>query len=352
MDYHTTSSWVEMVCIPKNNLCTSITKPDRILFLFSRFRISSFHRSPSSFLSVSVGWVLTVLIVAGLPGAGFAKTVTDQLGRSVTLPDSPRRIVSLAPSITEILYALHLESRLVGATQFSDYPQAAVKLPKVGSYVRLDIERIVSLAPDLCIAVKDGNPLHIIQKLETLGVAVYAVDPRNLTAVRDTVVELGKLLDAGPQAEAVAAAMDRRIKAVQGKLAHVTQRPEVFFQIGISPIVSAGTPTFINELITLAGGRNLARGPIPYPRFSTEQVIAMGPEVIIITSMARKAVFEQVKDRWRQWPDLPAVKNNRIHLVNSDIFDRASPRLVEGVALLARLIHPTCFKPQKEEDSP
>jgi iron complex transport system substrate-binding protein len=262
----------------------------------------------------------------------------------VDVPDHPRRIVSLAPSITEILFALDLGGRLVGVTQFSDYPPPAKTLPKVGSYVRLDVEKIVSLEPDLCIAVKDGNPITVIRKLESVGIAVYAVDPRNLQAVMDTMVELGRLMNVGSRAEAVVATMVDRVRRVQERVSHTARHPGVFFQIGITPIVSAGTPTLINELIVMSGGTNLAQGPIPYPRFSKEQVIGLGPEVMIITSMARKAAFDTVKRDWQQWRELPAVKDGRIYLVNSDIFDRASPRLVEGLELLARLIHPTCFR--------
>ena len=294
--------------------------------------------------------VLIFCILTCLPSTGSTKTVTDKFGRSVDVPDQPERIVALAPSITEIMYTLEVESRLVGATQFSDYPSEAGNLPKVGSYVRLDVEKIVSLRPDLCIAVKDGNPITIIRKLESVGIAVYAVDPRNLNAVMDTVLELGQLLGVSDRAEAVKATMANRTQRVQSKLSCINHRPGVFFQIGIAPIVSAGTPTFIHELIVMAGGTNLAQGPTPYPRFSKEQVIRLWPEVIIITSMARKTVFEQVKADWQQWRNIPAVKNNRIHLVNSDVLDRASPRLVDGLEILARLIHPDCFQSTKMSD--
>jgi iron complex transport system substrate-binding protein len=133
----------------------------------------------------------------------------------------------------------------------------------------------------------------------------------------------------------------QRVKSLVEKAAH---RPGVFFQIGISPIVSVGTPTFIHELIVLAGGTNLASGPIPYPRFSREQVLALSPEVFIITSMARAAVFEKVKAEWSQWPNLPAVRNKRIYLEDSNLFDRPTPRLVGGLELLVRLIHPELFE--------
>jgi iron complex transport system substrate-binding protein len=113
-----------------------------------------------------------------------------------------------------------------------------------------------------------------------------------------------------------------------------------------------GTPTFIHELIVMAGGTNLAGGETPYPRFSKEQVIGMWPEVMIITSMARETVFDQVKAEWQQWPELPAVKNDRIYLVDSNVFDRASPRLVAGLEVLARLIHPECYPAGKPKTQP
>jgi iron complex transport system substrate-binding protein len=118
----------------------------------------------------------------------------------------------------------------------------------------------------------------------------------------------------------------------------------VFFQIGVKPIISVGTDTFIHELIVLAGGQNVAAGPNPYPRYSREQVIGLSPDVIIITKMERQAVFEQVKQTWYRWPHLPAAKNSRIYLVDSDVFDRPSPRLIDALERLAVLLHPQLKK--------
>lgn len=301
------------------------------------------------------GMIAILVLAAAAPGPLMAGTVTDQLGRQVHVPENPRRIVALAPNITEILFALELSDRLVGATQFSDYPIEAARLPKVGSYVRLDVEKIVALEPDLCLAVKDGNPIAAVSQLESLNIPVYAVDPRNLGAVMGTLLELGELLDARSRARAIVAAMETRIAAVQRQVSSVSHPPAVFFQIGISPIVSVGSETFIHELIVMAGGRNLAQGRVPYPRFSKEQVIALRPEVIIITSMTREAVFEEVKSGWQQWQHMPAAKNGRIHLVDSNVLDRATPRLVDGLELLARLIHPDRFpeaQPEPSHDPP
>ena len=288
-----------------------------------------------------------ICLILCTPCCAFSKTVIDQLGRKVRLADHPTRIVALAPSITEILFALKLSDRLVGATQFSDYPAPARSLPKVGSYVHLNVEKIVALNPDLCIAVKDGNPITAISKLEGMGIPVYAVDPRNLKAVMETMEELGRLLDVIERSTAIVRHMRTRIDHIEQCIAGASHRPTVFFQIGVSPIVSVGTTTFLHELIVMAGGINLSQGKTPYPRFSKEEVIVLRPEVIIITSMARHAVFEEVKRNWQQWDAMPAVKNNRIYLVDSDVLDRPSPRLVDGLEILTRLIHPDRFrKPQ------
>lgn len=271
------------------------------------------------------------------------KVARDQLGRTVSVPDHPVRIVSLAPSITEIVFALGEGNRLKGVTQHCDFPAEARALPQVGSYVHLDLERIVALKPDLCIAVRDGNPRHVVDKLEELGIPVYAVDPRNLDTAVNTVLELGQLLGATPRAEALADSMRSRIERVKMSAARADQRPRVFFQIGIAPIVSAGDNTVIHELITMAGGNNLAAGSLPYPRFSREQVVALRPEVLIITSMTKEQDLDQVRNAWQQYDSLPAVRNGRIFVVDANLFDRPTPRLIDGLETLAAIIHPELF---------
>ena len=288
----------------------------------------------------------------GYPFVAHAqKTVTDQLGRKVIIPDNPKRIIALAPNIAEIIFAIEQGHRLVGATQFSNYPEDAKALPRVGSYVHLDIEKIIALKPDLCIATKDGNPIEVIQMLEALDVPIYAVNPRNLTTVMATLAEMGALLNAQDIAQQVVINMKGRIDTVVATVSRTNSRPRVFYQIGISPIVSAGTQTCIHELIEMAGGDNIAKGPASYPRFSYEQILGLSPDIIIITSMARGTVFEKVKTQWMQWEDIPAIKNNRISLANSDILDRPTPRLVEGLEMLARIIHPELF-PAVSKDTP
>ena len=301
---------------------------------------------------VTFRYITIVLMITVLPlilsvTASADKTLTDQLGRHVTVSDQPQRVVSLAPSITEIVFALDQGHRLKGVTTYSDFPPQAVKLPKVGSYVQLDLEKIVALKPDLCIAIKDGNPIAVARRLESLKIPVYAVNPRNLESVMQTVQEVGELLNVQEKADKLVQSMNLRIQKVKSLVAKTTYRPRVFFQIGVSPIVSVGTHTFSNELIVLAGGKNVAQGPIAYPRYSIEQVLALSPEVIIITSMARVAIFKQVKAEWNRWPNMPAVRNHQIFIEDSNLFDRPTPRLVDGLELMVKLIHPELFEGTK-----
>ena len=298
-------------------------------------------KSPSV-KAISIGLVVVIFTLFHFSRAD-AKIVVDQMGRSMTVPDTPRRVVSLAPSITEIIFALGQEDRLKGVTTYSNYPPAALTLPKVGTYIRLDLERIVALNPDLCIATKDGNPKAAADRLTELNIPVYAVNPRDIETVAQAVIEIGSLLNAEEKARDLAEQMHARVQRVKTQVAKTDHRPRVFFQIGVSPIVSIGTDTFINELIILAGGENIAAGSTAYPRFNREQVLSFAPEVIIISSMTRGASFEQIKAEWQSWPNIPAVQNHRIDIVDSDLFDRPTPRLVEALELLVKLIHPEIF---------
>ncbi len=287
-------------------------------------------------------FAITILLACGLPI--MAKTAEDQLGREIRVPDDPKRIIALAPSITEIIFALGQQDRLKGTTQFSNYPAEAAKLPKVGSYVRLDLERIVALNPDLCIAIKDGNPKGIIDRLQSLNIPVFAVNPRNLESMMQTIQKIGSLLNASQKANTLVKDMRSRIQKVDALVSRIDRRPRVFIQIGISPIISAGTNTFIHELIVRAGGLNVAAGNRAYPHFSREQVLALAPDVLIITSMARSGAFEKAKADWNRLSHMPAVREKRIYTVNSDVFDRPSPRLLDALEILTRLLHPKLFK--------
>jgi iron complex transport system substrate-binding protein len=293
-----------------------------------------------------IALIITLPCFEGLSET-YAGIVTDQLGRKVIVPENPRRVISLAPNITEIIFALNRENLLKGVTLHCDFPVEAKLLPRVGSYVGLDLEKIVSLKPDLCIAIKDGNPKQVVDRLESFGIPVYAVDPRNLDSVMETIISIGSLLGADKRAHILVKNMRSRVRHVAELVSATSHKPKVFFQIGAAPVVSVGTDTYIHELIMMAGGINVTAGKTSYPRFSREQLIELSPDVVVITSMTGSDAFEQVLAEWNNWPQIQAVRNKRIYMADSDLFDRPSPRLLDGLETLVKLIHPELFGDKK-----
>jgi iron complex transport system substrate-binding protein len=295
--------------------------------------------------------ILTLSLIFLLHTCGtFAGPVTDQVGRTLEVPDNPTRIIALAPSITEIIYDLGQEKRIVGVTQYSTYPLEAGSLPRVGSYVRLDIEKIVALKPDLCLATKDGNPKHIVDKIVSLGIPVYVINPRNLQQIMDTITRLGSLLHAEQAAADLVSDMEKRIGQVQAQVKKGRYKPRVFFQIDAEPLFSAGTDTFIHELIELAGGINTTAGEVSYPRYSWEDIIVLQPDIVLISSMAGGLAPEYLLQSWKKWHLLSAVKNDKIFVVDAELFDRPTPRLVDGLEVIAAIIHPELFINKKTEE--
>lgn len=290
-----------------------------------------------------------LLVCLAFPASLSARVVIDQVGRSVDVPDDPQRIIALAPGITEIVYDLGQEERLVGATQFSTYPAEAQSLPRVGSYVRPDLEKIVALKPDLCLATKDGNPKHIVDKIVSLGIPVYVINPRNIRQIMDTITRLGSLLHAEQTATELVAGLEKRIERVRKLVLEEGRKPRVFFQIDAEPIFSAGTNTFIHELIELAGGINTAAGEVSYPRYSWEDIIVLQPDIVLISSMAGGLPPEYLVESWQQWELLSAVKNDRIFVVDAELFDRPTPRLIDGLEVIAGIIHSNLLKSRQKE---
>lgn len=283
---------------------------------------------------------LCLLLVGLTLQTGLLRPATAGGTESSILPTAPRRLVTLAPSLTEMVFAVGAGERLVGVDRHSDFPPEARQLPHVGSYIHPDVERVVALKPHLVLAVRDGTPPHLLARLKYVGIPVHVVDPRTLEAVIATIVEVGTSVGVPGKAAELAENLGRRLARIRNLASQARSRPRVFFQIGVAPLVSAGSHTLIDELIATAGGINVAADGPPYPRFSQEQVLSLRPEVIIITTMEREGLFEQVKAGWQRWVQLPAVRQGRIHLIDSDLVDRPGPRLFDGLELVFRLLHP------------
>ena len=270
----------------------------------------------------------------------FPKTIRDGLGREVTIGKAPQRLVSLTPSVTENLYALGLGDRVVGVSSFSDYPPEAASKPVVGDAFQLNYEEILLLEPDLIIG--DAQLVkNYMAKLEELGLPVLAINPSNLREVMDALMLLGKATGAVDAAAQVIGEMEDKIQWVETAVRDLPHeaRPLVFVEVWDEPLMTCGPGSFMQELIELAGGQNLAADASDaWVEYSSELVVERDPEVILLTRpyvdelMARSA-----------WQGISAVRNGRVVEVNSDPFVRTTPRLADALVELATILHPEKF---------
>jgi iron complex transport system substrate-binding protein len=277
----------------------------------------------------------------------FSATFTDETGRKVEVKGPPRRIVSLAPSVTEILFALGLGERVVGVSSCCDFPPAALKIEKVGDYINPSLEKIVALRPDLVIGIAEGDLKAFMQKLASLKIPVYITGSRNFSAVLASIQNLGKVTFSPRSAEKITQRMKERIQAVEARV-RGRPRPRVLPVLNLDPLMSAGEGTFVDDLVRLAGGRNLAgKGKGKYPLLGVEEVFALDPEVIIFSSMKSQDADTERCRRLEQWKTLSAVREGRIYVLDADLIYRPSPRIVDGLEETARALHPQVFKSRR-----
>lgn len=265
--------------------------------------------------------------------------MTDSTGRRLALPALPRRIVSLVPSVTEWLYALGADERLVGRTDYCDYPPEAAAKPSVGGMLAPSLETIVALRPDLVIATDAGNRWETFAALGALGVAVFLVHASRLRQVEEVVRRLGALTEREDAVAPVLARLRQRIEEIRRAVAG-RPRPRVLYVLWPEPLIVPGRDALVTELIDVAGGDSITRDERgDYPRFSLEAAVARAPEVIVL---ARHGTGSGPIDRsrWDRFGGLPAVRQGRVHGVDGNVLHRYGPRLGEGVTALARVFHP------------
>jgi iron complex transport system substrate-binding protein len=279
----------------------------------------------------------------------YPLTVRDDAGRKITLKEKPKRLISLAPSNTEILFALGLEKRIVGVTKFCDYPPAAKKKPKIGGFADPSIEKIISLKPDLVFAT-GGIQQPIVKKLEEAKLTVFVIDPKTLDSLLSVLERVGKLTGNVTEARRLVKKLKQRILEVKTKVAEVKKRPKVFFELFKEPLMTAGGTSIINDLIKIAGGRNIASSvEQEYPQFSLEVLIKENPDVYLASSgsMAKPG---DIKKR-AGWQSIKAVKENRVYVIDENLVTRPGPRLVDGLEIFAQAIHPEIFGELNETDN-
>jgi iron complex transport system substrate-binding protein len=269
-------------------------------------------------------------------------TIQDIAGRRVTIPKRPERIVSLAPSNTETLFALGLGDRVTGVDQNSDYPPAARDKPKIGTFSQPTIEAVVGLAPDLVLAAN----IHVraaVPALESSGLVVVVLNPADLPAVLDSITLVGQLTDSADAASNLRGELAGRIATVEARLRGVATRPRVYVEI-TPKFVAAGPTSFIGDLVMRAGGSNIAddRGT-QYPTLSAEAIVARDPEVIVLTDIGGEVTVASVSAR-PGWAGLGAVRTGRVVAIDPNVANRAGPRVVDALEQLARAFHPELFR--------
>jgi iron complex transport system substrate-binding protein len=264
-------------------------------------------------------------------------TVTDDSGTQVTLDKPATRIVSLAPANTEIVYAIGAGDKLLAGTTYDDYPAQAKSLPKVGDFNSPNIEKTASYSPDLVLAA-GGIQASLRSKLEALGMKVYVVDPTSYDGAIASIENVGKLTGAESGAAAVADKMTTAEKEVRAKVAGLTPA-STFLEIYGKPLMTAGSGTFINDMIAIAGGDNIgAQAGKGFPNFSTEVLVKDDPQVYIADSGSMSKPGD-IKRR-PGFADLTAVKDGHVYVIEDSLIARPGPRLAEGLVALAGLIHP------------
>ena len=272
------------------------------------------------------------------------RTFKDEVEREVTFRFPPKRIVSLAPNITEILFSLGLDEEIVGVSIHCTFPEKANTKARIGSYIRLDFEKIISLKPDLIIATGAGNTKDMVGRLRELGFSTYVIYPKNFSDILKNIAHIGQVVNREKESRGIIEGLRKRSQQVI-ELTKDLPRPKVFIQIGEAPMVTVGKGSFADDLIRLAGGENIAgKEKEVYPRLGMEEILKRSPEVIMISSMNPKGDYRKVFQEWTRWKTLPAVKNGRVHIIDSDLIDRPSPRIIEGLEEFARILHPETFK--------
>jgi iron complex transport system substrate-binding protein len=284
-----------------------------------------------------------VLLVLALASPSPALTVRDMRGREVTLPAPPARIVSLVPSATEILFGLGADDRLVGVTDYCNFPAQAPRKPSVGGMVSPSLETIVALRPDLVIATDEGNREETFAQLRRLGLPIFLVRAHRLADVATVIARLGELTGRAEAARAMIEPMERRIAAVRRAVAP-HPKPRVLYVVWPEPLIVPGRDAIVSDLIEVAGGVSITAGDgDAYPRFSLEAAVARNPEVIILATHGA-GTGKASREKFERFASLAAVRAGRLYTADGDLMHRYTPRVVDGLERLARAIHPEAFR--------
>lgn len=288
------------------------------------------------------------------PSAETSKALvseTDALGKTISLREYPRRIVSMAPSNTEMLLSLGLGEKLVGVTDFYGDVEKVGGVPRVGGYTNPSVERIVALKPDIAFAAR-GNPRDVILQLERHGIPVFSLDTRSVSQLLSDIETVGRLTGVASEASHLTGEIREEMKRIGEKVDALNEndRPRVLWVGQEEPLRTAGAGSIVHELILLAGGKNIARNERDaWPSLSLEKLVLADPDVIILAEDKYKESPDKVRDtlirfqRHPVWQNVSAVKEGRVHAIATDLLGQPSPAFILGLKELARRLHPNLF---------
>jgi len=270
-----------------------------------------------------------------------AAAYTDGIGRRVVLPSHPLKIISLAPSVTELLYLLGADDRLIGVTTHCDWPEDVKRKPKIGTLLNPNYEIILAARPDLIIASTAGNDRAAVYKLAELGLPVFVTAPRSVDGIFETTLAVGRITDRAAEGERLVARMKARLQEVKRRLAGLSPT-RAFFITWFDPLLAPGRKTFENDVLALADVVSITAGSEEfYPRYSLEQILAQKPEVILTVNHEGSPLPDL--RHIAGWRSLKAVQQGRVYVLN-EVLQHPSPRFVDGVEELARKLHPERFQ--------
>ncbi len=271
----------------------------------------------------------------------FPMTVTDSYDRTVTIEKEPEKVISIAPNITEIIYALDRSKKLIGRTEYCDYPEEVKSITSIGNLTDPNIEKIVELKPDLVI-VSTHFKKELVQKLEELGIKVVAFyGDESFDGAYNTIENVGRVLNANEKAQKLITEMKAKVQDVLNKVKD-KPRPSVYYVVsfGEAGDFTAGKDTFIGQMIEMAGGKNIA-DDVEGWSYSLEKLVEKKPEIIICSKYYNS---KQGIENANGYKDLDAVKNGRLYEIDNNILDRQGVRIADGLTELAKIIHPESFK--------
>lgn len=283
------------------------------------------------------GWICLLLLLSQMLLTVRAEVieVTDDTGATVRVMQPVQRVVSLSPHVTELLYSSGATHQVVAAVDYSDYPEQAKHLTRVGSGYQLDIEAIVALQPDLVVGWRSGNQSAQLEQLKKLGLVLYLSEPENLQGIAKNLRDIGKLLGTSANADPVAKKLLQGIQQLQQKYQD-RQRLKVFYQVWQSPLFTVNGKHIISQIIELCGGENVFSGlAILSPQVDVESVIAATPDVIVVGLAEGRGGWLQ---DWQKWTTIPAVKNKQLYGIEADLIVRHTPRILQGATLMCEAI--------------